>query len=111
MTTPFKAPLDSRPGVLASNEVSRPLRFLFASLDVPFPVSSGRRLRNLALLRALRKAGHEVVMVAFADRDNDLTPPEELLDLCRSVEIIPSPSRASTKASDLFGRFRSLISS
>jgi glycosyltransferase involved in cell wall biosynthesis len=111
MTTPSKASLDSRSDVPASSEPWRPLRFLFASLDVPFPVSSGRRLRNLALLRALRKAGHEIVMVAFADRDNDLTAPAELLGLCHSVEIIPSPSRTSTKTYDLFGRFRSLISS
>lgn len=111
MTMPSKTPLDSRPEVPVLGEDSRPLRFLFASLDVPFPVSSGRRLRNLALLRALRDAGHEIVMVAFADRDNALEPPPELLNLCRSVEIIPSPSRSSTKISGLSGRLLSLLSS
>lgn len=88
-----------------------PLRFLFASLDVPFPVSSGRRLRNLALLKALREAGHEVVLIAFADRDNDLAPSEELRALCRDIEIIPSPSRKSAPLGSVIGRFRALVSS
>ena len=65
------------------------MRILYITLRVPFPPTSGHRLRIWFLLRALAAERHEVTLVSLADAEEskgDLSP---LRDLCSSVSLVP----------------------
>lgn len=65
------------------------MHILYATLRVPFPPTSGHRLRMWLLLRALAAEQHEVTLVSLADSQEseaDLLP---LQGLCGSVSLVP----------------------
>src|SRR5215831_4261184 len=67
------------------------MRILYVALRVPFPPTSGHRLRIWLLLRALAAEGHEVTLVCLADseeREADLSP---LRAVCGSLSLLPWP--------------------
>jgi glycosyltransferase involved in cell wall biosynthesis len=65
------------------------MHILYTTLRVPFPPTSGHRLRVWMLLRALAGEGHQVTLVSLADSQEaqaDLSP---LRALCCSVSLVP----------------------
>jgi glycosyltransferase involved in cell wall biosynthesis len=86
------------------------MRILFASLDVPFPVTSGRRLRNWALLEALAQQGHVVTMVCFDEPAAINGIPTELNRVCRNVDVICHPDAQYRPTSVHWQRIRALPS-
>jgi len=84
---------------------------LFAALSMPFPPTNGHRLRTWGLLRALADDGHEIALVAFADPEEIDDENPELLNVCRSVERIPTPGASGGMGAALRGRARALFSS
>lgn len=86
------------------------MRVLFTSLDVPFPVTSGRRLRNWALLQVLAEDGHEVTMVCFDQPLALQGLPGELRRVCRNIDVIAHPTAASGSRIRNPSRIRALLS-
>ncbi len=66
------------------------MRILFAGAYVPYPLTSGGRIRSYHLLREL--AGrHEVHLVALRhEKEIDVGP---LRDLCATIQTVPAPAR------------------
>ncbi len=89
---------------------ARPMRILFAALDVPFPITSGRRLRNWALLQALAEDGHQVTIVYFDEPGASDNGPSELRVICRNVDAIPQPNRCNGYTSANWRRVQALTS-
>src|SRR5689334_10769170 len=89
---------------------SPPMRILFTSLDVPFPVTSGRRLRNWALLQALAEERHEVTMVCFDDPVALEEVPEELRKVCRNIDLIRHPDALAGPQATPWRRIQALPS-
>jgi len=94
---------------LAEHEIVRPMQIFFAALDAPFPVTSGRRLRNWALLQALAAEGHHVTMVYFGEPGTSEVP-RELQETCRNVDLVPQPDRSAGSSSTNWNRFIALSS-
>jgi len=86
------------------------MKILFAALALPFPPTNGHRLRNQALLRALRDEGHEISLVSFADDHTADAKHGELGEICKSVELIPLPWDSSGVSGSYGQRLRSLAS-
>jgi glycosyltransferase involved in cell wall biosynthesis len=84
------------------------MKILFVMHDVPFPSSSGRRTRNLSLLRAIQKEGHEVSILAFGEVSELIEAREGLGDLCVDLEIVPQPGGFGRVGP--IGRMRALFS-
>ncbi len=106
-STTVKPSLDS---LAELKKARRPMRILFTSLDAPFPVTSGRRLRNWALLQALAEEGHLVTLVYFDELGQSTEVPFELKQLCRNVEIVPHPESSGRAPLEYWKRFRALFS-
>src|SRR5271170_6345515 len=88
--------------------VVRPLRLLFAALDVPFPVTSGRRLRNWALLQVLAEQGHDVTMVYFEETEAANEDVSELRRVCRNLDPVPEPRRSTASHLAIWRRLQAL---
>ncbi len=86
------------------------MKILFAALALPFPPTNGHRLRNQALLRALRSEGHEISLVSFVDDHTADARQGELGEICKSVGLIPLPSGSSGVSGSYGQRLRSLAS-
>src|SRR5260370_16593352 len=89
---------------------ARPMRILFAALDVPFPITSGRRLRNWALLQALAEDGHQVTIVYFDEPGASDNGRCELGVICRNVDGIPQPNRCNGYTAANWRRVQALTS-
>ena len=87
------------------------MRILFVGLTLPFPPTSGQRLRNLAILRALLADGHEVTWVSFYEPGQGSTGLEEAHSVCKNIVLIPLPGCQTAGLLDAAARLRSLFSS
>jgi glycosyltransferase involved in cell wall biosynthesis len=67
------------------------MRILFVSPWFPYPPSSGVRLRNFHLLRALAPA-HEVALLSFADQSDVDPAAPPLRALCPRIDVFPLPA-------------------
>jgi len=70
-------------------------RVLFAALTLPFPPTSGHRLRTWSLLRALAADGHSVTLVSLAGPDELNGKMRHLSEVCTAVELVQAPRRSS----------------
>jgi glycosyltransferase involved in cell wall biosynthesis len=69
---------------------------------------NGHRLRTWAMVRALADEGHRVTLVSFAEPDEmkaDLAP---LREMCRVVDLVPSPAASAQRLLEPFRRLRAL---
>jgi glycosyltransferase involved in cell wall biosynthesis len=85
------------------------MRVLLLSLAPPLPATNGHRLRNWGLSLALRAAGHDVHLLAFAPPAELSRRPVDGTGVYSSVTLLPLPPLASTKG--LVHRLRYLPSS
>jgi glycosyltransferase involved in cell wall biosynthesis len=86
------------------------MRILFAALALPYPPMNGHRLRTWAMVRALAEEGHEITCVSFAEVEEmnaDLRP---LREICRHVDLIPTPVVPGLGALEPLQRLRGLVS-
>jgi len=95
---------------IGNDDSIRPMRILFAALDAPFPVTSGRRLRNWALLKALAEEGHEITLVYFNEPGVSTEAAAELRQVCRNVDVMPYPDVSGGSHLEYWNRVRALIS-
>jgi glycosyltransferase involved in cell wall biosynthesis len=84
------------------------MKILFVMIDVPFPSSSGQRTRNLSLLRAIQREGHEVSILAFGEVSELASVRQGLGDLGLDLAIVPRPSGLGHVGP--IGRMRALFS-
>ncbi len=69
------------------------MRILFLALQLPAPAENGLRQRTAAMLRALRAAGHEVVLLAAAGPDRlQNSDREQMRAWCRDWEVMTLPA-------------------
>lgn len=85
-------------------------KLLFVGLCPPVPTTNGQRMRNRNLLRALKKEGVKVSLLAFAEPEELRAPQEELFDLCEKVELLPAPKRDG-RVKEYLGRLANLFMS
>jgi len=79
----------------------QPLHILIVTASFPHPPASGGELRVHGIVKGLAQAGHQVTMIAYADKNIPNGTP--LHDYCESIIIVPSPTRTKTD------RLRNLI--
>jgi glycosyltransferase involved in cell wall biosynthesis len=84
------------------------MKILFVMIDVPFPSNSGQRTRNLSLLRAIQREGHEVSILAFGEVSELASVRQGLGDLGIDLAIVPQPSGLGQVGP--IGRMRALFS-
>jgi len=92
--------------VFPGRESRSPKTVLIASPYLPFPLSHGGAVRMFNLIR---QASCDVVLLAFCE--GLVTPPRELLDLCREVILVRrhgSHYRIATDRPDMVEEFDSL---
>lgn len=65
------------------------MHILYITLRVPFPPTSGHRLRMWYLLRALVAEQHEVSLISLADTQETRADLSPLRSLCSSVSLVP----------------------
>jgi polysaccharide biosynthesis protein PslH len=65
------------------------MKVLFLTHQIPYPPTSGERLRSFHELRALVARGHEVHLLSFADGAREWRHQRELGGLCASVTALP----------------------
>jgi glycosyltransferase involved in cell wall biosynthesis len=65
------------------------VQILYVTLRVPFPPTSGHRLRVWLLLRALAAEQHDVTLISLADAQETETDLSPLRGLCSSVSLVP----------------------
>jgi glycosyltransferase involved in cell wall biosynthesis len=86
------------------------MRALFIALAVPYPPNNGQRLRNFGILKALASEGCEVTLLSFAGPAEMNQQALAAQGFCREVQLVPTPSRGSSRLTSLWGRARSLLS-
>lgn len=67
-----------------------PVKVLFLTPRVPYPLDAGTSLRNFRLLQSAARE-HEVHLLSFADRPLRMDHLEVLQSVCRRVELRPAP--------------------
>jgi len=85
------------------------VRFLYLSLNVPFPADNGHRMRTWSTLRALKAEGHETTLLCLAP---DAAPDPDTVALkegCDAFEVVLHASRPLSVSADYAGRLRALL--
>jgi glycosyltransferase involved in cell wall biosynthesis len=83
----------------------RPLkRVLALSNCYPFPPTNGIALRVCAILQGLAASGHEIELLCFGDPAAAGQDQGKALEICKAVQIIPSPSAGFSKPAALLRR-------
>lgn len=77
------------------------MKLLYLAHRVPCPPDKGDKIRSLHQLRELARRGHEVHLLAFADRPEDAGRGEELLRFCASAGIVRLDRRAGAAGAAL----------
>jgi glycosyltransferase involved in cell wall biosynthesis len=85
------------------------MRVLFAALSLPYPPTSGHRLRTWSMLQALAEEGHELAVISFVEPGETVDPEGPLARICGTVDLIPAPPSAAGVAAG-WGRLVSLAS-
>ena len=80
------------------------MRLLLLTPQLPYPPHQGTTIRNYNVIRQLATR-HEVHLLSFVDHPTELDNADPLLDVCRSVRVIPAPRRTTSQ------RLRTLLTS
>jgi glycosyltransferase involved in cell wall biosynthesis len=72
------------------------LRILFVGIGPPIPTTSGQRIRNRNLLRAIKSEGHEVTLICFGESGGPQPLSPELTEICKRARIVPLPPNGSS---------------
>ena len=86
------------------------MRVLLLTNSSPLPANNGVKMRTWSILRALVAEGHEVVLVAFADRHELNGRHPGLSKICRRVVLVPHTFKSLSAGRDYFGRAKQLLS-
>ncbi len=86
------------------------MRFLYLSLNVPFPADNGHKMRTWGTLRALKAEGHEVTLLCLAPDGLGNLDSSTLKEGCDAFEIVPHIGKPASVATDYAGRLRTLAS-
>jgi len=84
------------------------MRILFTTLAPPSPPMHGQRLRNRAILQALKAEGHEITLLTLDD--GSATNIESLHSLTREIRLLRAPIAARRGWADYMARAATLVS-
>ena len=71
------------------------MNILLISRCPPYPLYLGDRLIVYNLVRQLARRGHQIDLLAFSDRFEDITERDQYSDLFRQITIVADPPRTS----------------
>lgn len=92
-------------GAAPARPEPRPLkRVLALSNCYPFPPTNGIALRVCAILQGLAASGHEIDLLCFGDPAAAGQDQGKALEICKAVQIIPSPVAGSSTPAALLRR-------
>ena len=85
------------------------MRILFVGLSLPYPPTTGHRLRTWALLQSLARDGHDITLLSFAEPGEHVDHGSPLRKLCRRVDVVPVPG-GDGSGGEYGRRLRALLS-
>ena len=71
-------------------------RILFLTPQLPYPPHQGSSLRNFGIISGLAKRGHVITLLSLIDAGQPAPEDTPLIDICESLQTIPSPKRQIT---------------
>ena len=80
------------------------MKLLLLTPQLPYPPHQGTTIRNYNIIRQLARR-HEVHLLSFVQREDELDMAEPLREVCRSIGAVPAPHRTTGQ------RVRSLVTS
>jgi len=97
----------------AGSEVSSgaPRRILALTNMLPYPPTSGGQMRDWEVLRALASLGCEIHLLSLGQAEDLNGQREEILRVCKTVEVVPHPRTSLSNGRDYLGRLRVLPAS
>lgn len=69
------------------------MKFLVLAHKTPFPPHRGYQVRPYQIMKALKRRGHRVHLIAFGTDDDRRVAPPGLADICDVVRILPFDTR------------------
>ena len=87
------------------------MRVLYISVAYPLPANNGAKMRLWAILRAIKKAGHEVTLASFAEPDEVAGTEQELRTVCTDSDIVSLRYTRLSAGGDYWKRLRAIFSS
>ncbi len=87
------------------------MRVLYISVAYPLPANNGAKMRLWSLLRAIKRAGHEVTLACFAEPDEVAGAERELSAVCPESDIVPLSFTRLSAGGDYSKRLRAIFSS
>lgn len=85
-------------------------RLLVVSDSSPYPPTNGSKLRFWGNLRSLAANGHEVDLLYFGNPEEADRPPQELVRICRHVEVVPHVQSSLSTDKSVWPRLKALLS-
>jgi glycosyltransferase involved in cell wall biosynthesis len=86
------------------------MRILFLTQLFPYPQDNGGKVKTLKVLKILKKLGHEIFLVCFADQKKYLRYKTRLVDVCWRTKIFHHPVVTKSHKQLLLKGFFSLFS-
>lgn len=86
------------------------MRILYVSIAYPLPANNGSKMRLWAVLRAIKNAGHEVSLAAFAEPEEIGGTEQELAMVCKENDVVPLRYTRLSAGGDYLGRLRAIFS-
>ncbi len=87
------------------------MRVLYISVAYPLPANNGAKMRLWSLLRAIKRAGHEVTLASFAEPDEVAGTEQELSAVCAESDIVPLSYTRLSAGGDYRKRLLAIFSS
>jgi len=84
------------------------MRILLLSVTNPVPANNGVKMRTWAIVRALRSAGHDITLLAFAGATNDHIHPD-LAKVCKDVFLVPHTFKSLSSSKDYLYRAKQMV--
>jgi len=64
-------------------------KIVFLTYDLPYPLTSGGKIRAFHLIKALWEHGHQVALISYSRRGDDLSDSDKLKEYCSSIHVFP----------------------
>jgi glycosyltransferase involved in cell wall biosynthesis len=85
------------------------MRLIYMSIDFPFPVNNGLRMRIWSVLEALSSEGHVITFLSFAPMEQFDTQVSSLRQICRRIEVVHHTVKSLSASGNYLERIGSLF--
>jgi len=86
------------------------MKILFLTQLLPYPLDNGGKVKTLAILKTLKGLGHQIYLVCFADKKQDLKRAREIENICWQTKVFYNPVITKSYKKLMLKGFLSLFS-